>query len=197
MGNDAVTSRGGETVRIWTIQEERLLGSLERRGYLTSSFERVDPDFLRAYRWVARRMLDAGVSRANKCPLWAWRSYHGRQHRKPDLRMSMHLPRGTRGVRIELEVTASQMLLSQFEMWVWILGGRFVPKNAREWEEKERLRRAGRLTQESVRQSWERIFDLRFGDEGFWGPFEHRGIQACLPTLRLSDIRRIDRFVAR
>lgn len=59
-------------------------------------------------------------------PVWAW------QQPKPDLRHDAHLPRGTRGFRIEIVVPAASVLLSDFGASHSILNGSFLPLSREE-----------------------------------------------------------------
>jgi len=59
------------------------------------------------------------------------------------------------------------------------------------------LERRGLLKQEDIRNSWQRIFDMNFGDYRHWGTKETRQIQACLPYIRMRDVQEVDFFVAR
>jgi hypothetical protein len=60
-------------------------------------------------------------SKEIKYTIWAWYQWNGINKKKTDLRNSSHLPKGTRGVRIELEVNPKDVLSSDFEDFNTIL----------------------------------------------------------------------------
>lgn len=107
------------------------------------------------------------------------------------------MPRGTRGVRLTLEIPARQALLSQFELWHFVLNQSHLPSGRPEPDGNEMDSIVARISEANLKRSWQNIFDLQFGDEEWFGPHSTRSIQACLPSLRLKDIRNVDFFVAR
>jgi hypothetical protein len=195
-----------DSVRIRTICGEETYGELERRGELVADPRRVDPDYATVYRWMTDR-LNARLGTAVSTPWWGWHSWGGKRCGRPDLRSSGLTTRGERSTLIELNLAASHVLLSQFEMWV---AGALKDQLLEECEADARFycfkeRRViypqfpgGRApTSDEKGASWERIFDLDFGGDEWWGPREGRWIQACYPVLRLADVVSVKRFVAR
>lgn len=89
-----------------------------------------------------------------KCSTDMARYKYNGLHRKPDLRRSGHLAKGTKGVCIELELDESQILFSQFEMWNWVLNGNFVPYGNDDCVELERRRSQNALPFSEVKASW-------------------------------------------
>jgi hypothetical protein len=100
----------------------------------------------------------------------------------------MHLPPGAVGILISFSVPEEKVLLSQFEMWTWVLNDYYIVDNEKENARVKQLGRMGRLTDEMRTASWERIFDLSFGSAGFW---------ACCSELRIDQVKEARRFVAR
>jgi len=146
------------------------------------------------YIWMADKMLEKGITRKRTSPVWAWYKYDGKR-KKPDLRCSGHLPRGTKGVCIEFEACESEVLLSNFEQWHAVLNHWHLCESEEEnayFEEYPQL-----LTETVVRKSWDRMFDLTFGSEDYWGPVDERWIQACVPILYNHQIHNVVRFIAR
>lgn len=127
-------------------------------------------------------------------PCWAWRAYRLTANSEmPDLRSSGHLSRGTHGARIRLSVPQSELLLSQFLMWEYVLLGEYVVLS------RDELRRIedGKPDRAQIETSWHRIFDLEAGDPELWKPLGRRPIQACLGRIELSWVRKVETFVAR
>lgn len=183
-------------ITLWTIQPVSFMKQLEVEGSIAGCFQNIDSDVSVPYNWMARQLCDRGKSTGQICPIWLWYAYGGRR-KPPDLRHSWHLPRGERGLRIEFELDERQVLLSQFEMWVWVLEGQYVPENASEAQHVDIWARKGELTEKKIRHSWTRIFDLTFGCERFWGAFAGRDIQATTPSVKIDSVRRVDYFTAR
>lgn len=65
-------------------------------------------------------------------PVWAWFQYENERSRRPDLRRSAHGPSGTRAVLIEFDIAEDQVLLSDFDLWHYVLNEWYVPQTARE-----------------------------------------------------------------
>ncbi|HEW79227.1 MAG TPA: DUF3841 domain-containing protein [Phycisphaerales bacterium] len=188
-------------MNLWTIQEASFYDKLEAEGYIQSidfnlSKDSFGADFLPQYKWLGRQMVLRGISRKPICPIWAWYKYDG-AHKKPDLRRSVHMPRGTKSVSIEFEAENKMVVLSQFEMWVWILHGGYLPCNDQENTAIEKLKDAGKLSVSRIRRSWSRMFDLTFGYEDFWGSLDERWIQACVPEIHIDQVRKVQKFAAK
>lgn len=182
---------------LWSIQREEAFSHLERRGDLRGDWRWVPADWRPAFRWIAEQLAARLGIPAQRPPVWAWHSYDGEAKRRPDLRRSAHLPTGTRGVRIELRAPAELALLSDFRKWHCVLNGHYCCLDAAEDARIEALDKAGNLSRGMVVGSWQRIFDLTSGAEGWWGPRDARAIQACLPRIKLDWVRRVDHFTAR
>jgi len=146
------------------------------------------------YIWMADKMLEIGITNKRTYPVWAWYQYGGKR-KKPDLRCSGHLPRGTKGVCVEFDACESEVLLSNFDHWHCLLNNWYLCKN--EEEDAYFKMYPQLLTETVVRKSWDRMFDLTFGSEGLWGPMNERWIQACVPLVYNHQIRDVTRFVAR
>ena len=66
-------------------------------------------------------------------PIWAWYQWEG-SRRKPDLRASGYLPKGEPGVRLELRVADDRVLLSDFDLWHYVLNYWYLPKSEKAGE---------------------------------------------------------------
>ncbi len=98
-------------VRVWTIQRPSWWRTLQQRGLIHADGRRLCHDFRPAYNWMMGQMYRRIPGYTGAYPVWFWYSP------KPDLRHSGHLARGERGLRIELELPRSIVLLSDFETW--------------------------------------------------------------------------------
>jgi hypothetical protein len=193
---------------LWTIQTEAAFEILSARGRLTTPRSLADSDFSGAYDWMVGQMLDrVGAPRErDSSPVWAWCQYESRDRRRPDLRHTGHLPRGQPGYRLEVDVNASKCLLSDFDLWHYVLNYWYLPTSERDCNRFEELnggkcyswddRPPGPLNL-SIRESWVRVFDLDWYEEYVTHPVNEKQIQAVLWEIRLTDVCAVDRFTAR
>ena len=181
------------TLTLWTIQPVEFLKLLERRRPVRADWKHTCRDYERPYRWMSQQMARRGICRPGTAPLWAWYAYSGIARRRPDLRCGWHLPRGTRGVRIEFTAPADKVLLSDFEMWHAVLNDWYLERDEQESQQHDKRR----PSRKQIEKSWQRIFDLEFGSEEYWFAPAERQIQACIPSLSKSQIKEIRPFTAR
>ena len=196
-------------MRLWMIVGEPALAVLERTGRLVADGRRVDRDFKPAYRWMARQMAQRiGAAPRNAAyPLWAWAHWLVGKHR-PDMRFSGHGMPGAACFRLTLEMPKSDVLLSDFDLWHFVLNGSYIAASEVEDEAFDgELATAGAPLagpypepfRRRVEQSWQRVFDLdRTGVDPAWhGSTDERAIQATLWQVQASQVRKIERFTAR
>ncbi|MCP4545361.1 MAG: DUF3841 domain-containing protein [bacterium] len=197
-------------MRLWTIQTPTAVTQLERTGALRSSRQHIDEDYLRPYRWMREQMrsrISRGPSRA--WPIWAWQQWEGQARAMPDLRAAGHLPSGTVGVRLELEVEPDNVLLSDFELWHYVLNYWYLPTSISEGTRFEReLRSKGPCFfrskplpdteyHEKIVESWGKIFDLDWAQRDIAYPRKKKSIQACMWQIELEMVRGKREFKAR
>jgi len=113
-------------------------------------------------------------------PVWAWFQFRDAARKKPDLRWAGHLKSGTRGVRVELVLSPSSVLLSDFDLWHYVLNNWALDDGSG-----------------SRRRNWSRIFDLDFALEDIARVRARKAIQAVFWTAPLSAVADLDSFVAR
>lgn len=195
-------------MRLWTIQSEAAWNELNEHGELRGSIAYADRDFLPAYEWIAAQMAarirppDDGSS----LPIWGWQQCDGKR-RRPDLRQSAHLPRGTRGVRIEIDISDDEVLLSDFELWHYVLNYWYLPGSECDAERFEsthgrevhswRKPPTNPVVDRLIRASWERIFDLEWFEQDIAVPRADKSIQAAFWRLECGHVVRADSFTAR
>jgi len=146
-------------------------------------------------------------------PIWVWSQWWG-DRRRPDLRASGHLPKGACGVRVECKVDHDRVLLSDFELWHFVLNYGYLAKSENEDEEFEKELTAAGLSlagcslrnplpdtqfRQKIEQSWERIFDLTWTDpdHAIVSPTKDRAIQGTVWELLLDDVVDARHFTAR
>ena len=159
--------------------------------------------FLTAYDWLnqyleAKTPKPLGVS----YPIWAWFRFNGKE-KKPDLRHTCYGSRGTKMVCMEIEIPDEEVLLSDFDLWHFVLNKWWLPDCFHEGygdnEDEVQQRWFDGLTKdEQIKEkekSWERIFDIE--------PFENdwilkgKYVQAIFWELKLEQVKKVQFFTAR
>jgi hypothetical protein len=128
--------------------------------------------------------------------LWTWYQWDGAR-KKPDLRCRGHLSPGERAVRLELECSADQALLSDFSLWHYVLNYWYLPSSEAEGDVFESELADHGLSfyrqkpvphdtyHRAIVESWDRVFDL--GET----------IQATLWQITIDQVRECHCFTAR
>lgn len=98
---------------------------------------------------------------------------------------------------LQLNVSPDRVLLSQFEHWHFVLMNSYLSRSEAESKKVEWREERGEVKQREIEASWENIFDLKFGDYRYWGKLDERYIQACLPSIELSEVVKAIPFKAR
>lgn len=188
-------------VKLWTIQDEKGWNELQNKGILIPNLNYVLTDFKQGYDWMKDQMNKrlGKPKNEDQYPIWAWYQHFDSNKKKPDLRKAGHLPRGTTGYRIEIEKECKDILLSDFVLWHWPLCYRDYiassKKEAIEFEEK--TEKLIEIEKEKIEKSWEKIFEMDFDLDYYTLPFEEKKIQATFWELKLNDIIKVDKFIAK
>jgi hypothetical protein len=202
---------------VWTILTRVAWEQMLRKGCLRASRRHAEKDMLPSYDWIAGQMeRRLSVPRPYKTavPIWVWVQWEGQARRRPDLRGGGHLPSGTPGIRLELEVQDDRVLLSDFDLWHYVLNYWYLPKTEAQGDAFERkLAHAGlslvgcnhsnplphAAFRRELEESWERIFDLSWTDPGYriTSPLKKRSIQGTLWELLATDVAAVTEFTAR
>ncbi len=202
---------------LWSIVTPQAWNHLQRTGHLRASRHHVTKDLFGPYLWMAEQMerrLTAPRPSQNAMPVWTWYQWEDGKRRQPDLRSSGHLPRGRPGFRLELQVAEDRALLSDFDLWHYVLNYWYLPETEKAGKAFEKtLADAGlsfykcdhqhRLPHAQYRQaiekSWERIFDVGWTDRrhAIAVPTKQKSIQATLWELSLDDVVKAKEFTAR
>ncbi|HAS55200.1 MAG: hypothetical protein A2X56_05500 [Nitrospirae bacterium GWC2_57_13] len=196
---------------LWTIQTSEAWKRLQEKGVLRADDGRISEDMRLGYGWMAnqmrRRLGPPPMERA--ALLWAWYQWSGVKRKRPDLRSAGHLPAGSRGVRIEFEIDDGRVLLSDFDLWHYVLNYWYLPVSEadgdaflRELQERGLSFYTAKPVPDpgyhgKIERSWERIFDLQWTEEALVHPRERKSIQACIWELRWEQVKRADQFIAR
>ena len=171
-------------------------------GVLHAEPRFIDPDFLPAYAWMSVQLARrAGPPPVGvKYPIWLWAQWEGHS-KPPDLRRSGQLPRGQCGVRLEGELLAKNVLLSDFDLWHFVLNNWYLPNDEADADAFELdCRQADTETcvQKKI-ESWLRVFELDWEDPtGFVTlPSAEKSIQGVVWQIELKEVISARVFTAR
>lgn len=198
-------------MKLWTIQSVCWYNTLLKQGVMTGNIKYIEPDFIPAYDWLVRQMIERIGNKPDgvQYPIWAWYHCLNEKKKKPDLRNSGFASKGEKCVLIEIEKDEKNILLSDFTLWHHPLG---LPYYIGETEEdtlsfEAELESLGYNTclsdvlptkyQQKIIKSWEKIFDMNFDDLYFSRPFSEKSIQATFWQLHLSEVVSVRYFVCR
>ena len=193
-------------MRLWTIQPIEVWEELNKKGYFICNpikanyISDKEWNFKEAYDWLVGQMEYRIGRRPNgvSYPIWAWHTRDWK-HKKPDLRNIGLGNKGEKSVCIEVEGPDNQVVLTDFDVWHFVLNKWYFDDSYSE-EEWEKLHakydRLDRDVREKVKiQSWQKVFDV--------SPFQNewcqrgRYIQATFWVLYLKDVKDVRFFTAR
>lgn len=185
------------------------MAGLERAGVLLCKEAQIMSDFRTAYAWMRQQMIKrlGPTPFRGAWPVWAWYKWDGEARPTPDLSAAGHLAPKERGVRLELEVDDSEVLLSDFELWHYVLNYWYLPISLEDADAFERLLEKRGLSRSRpvpisryhrrIVKSWERIFDLVWHAKGVTSTKRKKSVQACLWFVDESMVKSKTEFVAR
>lgn len=192
---------------LWTIQPVCVLEELEQYGVYRARSDRISmlEFFGPSYLWLCEFLnkkdpCPSGV----QYPVWAWHTFCGKR-KKPDLRHTCYGAKGEELVCIEFEIPDNKVLLSDFELWHFVLNNwwldteMFLPGFTEEqYDANHKLFEAlsPEEKQKKIEESWLNIFDV---NEVIDNDFIRRGvdIQAIFWELKMEWVKKIQYFVHR
>lgn len=199
-------------MKLWTIQPISWYEKLQKDGYVFGDKElaEIDESMQYPYDWISNQM-EQKISKKpieNATPIWAWYQFLGNKKKKPDLRSSSLLPKGTKGVRIEFIKNTNDVLLSDFDLWLHPLNYWSIHDNEKEDKNFDKLLKLEnvRFTDKEkytpklkkvVEESWLKCFDLNYDLKYTAKPKENKSIQATFWKLSIEEIVKVDFFTAR
>lgn len=186
-------------MRLWTVQPREVYDLITSTGIY--SCDGAKADYLNAlgneapYRWMAAQMAKRvgpppeGVI----FPVWAWHTMNWK-HRRPDMRWSHFHGRKRPFALMEVEIPDKDVLLSDEELWHFVLNDWYLNDAANEAEynaAEEAFDALSEAQQRTVKEkSWERIFSVLSPVDNGWvrlGCF----IQATFWELRKEQIVKV------
>ena len=196
-------------MKLWTIQPIEFYNELIRNGQIHCSEKYIDSYFKESYSWIITQMENRIGKRPNKSiyPIWSWYQYKNNESKRPDLRTSGLLSKGTKGVRIEFEKPKIEILLSDFNLWHFVLNYWHISDNKEQKLEFEKLLELSNVEfidkknytlelKNILESSWNKIFDMNYYSSYTAEIFNRKKIQATFWTLKSSEIVKVDFFSA-
>lgn len=206
-------------MKLWTIQTLKAYEKFKETKSFHVDENYVWDDMIFQYNWMVEQMkkrIGLPISEKIKYPIWAWYQWNGVKHKRPDLRYSAHLPKGRKGILLELEVNDKSVLLSDFDDFNSVLNYGYLTNTEEEYdkfynelegygfchEDLYNLDKSSNILDHyraKLYDSWERIFDLErdIVDENWSGRKEDQSIQATLWELKWEQVISCKKFVAR
>lgn len=147
-------------------------------------------------------------------PIWAWYQWEGKRKRR-DMRESGYAKRGEKIVQLTIEIDDRDVLLSDFDLFHYVLNYCYLPESEEDDAEFEKeyisqgfcwsdLRNFNiqsssiRKIRTKIVKSWERIFDLKKEDENIiYGSNAQKSIQATFWLLKIEQVIKTEIFIAR
>jgi hypothetical protein len=198
-------------LRLWSIQTVNIWDILQQQDVFRSRADGLpDQHFERPYRWMAEQLARRIEAAPSGCrwPIWAWQQWQDSLRQKPDLRTTGHLSKGMIGVRLKIEIDPTNVLLSDFELWHYVLNYWYLPTSEEDGAAFEQELAQQGLSfyttkplpepyHSKITGSWEQIFDLDRAVEGISRPRPCKSIQAVFWELHIQHITKVDTFKAR
>lgn len=197
-------------MKLWTIQPVEFYEELYQKDVIYTSSEFIDPSFKRAYKWLIPQMEQRIGKRPfkNAYPIWAWFQFNGQLKKRPDLRLGGYLPKGQKGVRIEFEKKESHVLLSDFDLWHYVLNFFYLADDEQQDETINRIFETKKIPfgnarnypselKKIIEDSWPKIFDMSYEFEYSSLAYSKKSIQATFWSLKKEEIKKVDFFTGR
>jgi hypothetical protein len=128
-------------MRLWSIQSLEVWEKLqeEKQLYVNPSLSGLlgEPIFQHAYNWIMEKMEENIEGYNHSYPWWAWHTWSSHYGAKPDLRCERrNYPLDEKYVRLELEIPAPKVLLSDFDAFCCgVLNGHYLAETREKSDE--------------------------------------------------------------
>lgn len=187
-------------MKLWTIQPIETWELFNKQGYYHGTFEYI-MEFPEAYDWMKKQLvIKIGINK-EYYPVWAW-------VQKPDLRTSGHLDKGKKGVLLELNVDENEVLISDFDLWHYVLNYWYLPISEEDGDKFDKKLESKGLSYNKqkplpepynsiVEDSWQRIFDLDWVEESITGKQDNKWFQTVFWDLKIEQVKKVKEFISR
>ena len=182
---------------LWTIQSEAAFERFRETGVLRADPNHLifDGSFRSSYDWMSAQMRNriGAAPDGVQYPVWAWYQWEGQRKRR-DLRCSGYANRGIPMVQITFEADPRDFLLSDFDAWHFVLNNNYLADNKADWDAFCAIREP---QTDQITASWDKIFDLNRYTPNWDLEPEFRSVQATLWEIRMSQVIKVEHFLAK
>ena len=191
-------------MKLWTIQQIVVYEELQKTGVFRCVPEKIpEPSFADYYGWLIEHLKEKELPPEGvTLPVWAWYRFNQKE-KKPDLRHSCYGSRGEKMVCLEIEIPDEKVLLSDFDLWHFVLNNHYLDNcfypdyDDEDYEKTQKWFESISPEMQKIEKekSWEQIFNIE--------PFENdwiiRGkyVQAIFWELTIDQIKKVQFFTAR
>lgn len=188
---------------LWTIQPLEVLEILDTKGVFTcdETSKSFNNDLKDSYDWLVKKMDEKGIVHPKELhyPIWAWHTMDWK-HEKLDLTKDWYDEEGAKRVCLEIEIPDNEVLLSDFNLWHFVLNKSWIDDSTNEveydkmHEEFDKLDR--KTKNELTVKSWEKIFNVKPFIIDNW--IENgRFVQAVFWTLKKEQVKDVRFFTCK
>lgn len=184
----------------WTMQSREMWRRFEASGRLRCSINEADPYLVPAYKWMSRQMEKriGPAPATDSSPVWAWYQYLGEGQKKPDRRdYGDFFEAGARAVEIEFLASEKEVLLSDYELWHFVMNGSRLPLSLREVSDGLGSAKRPGNRDEPVEQNWPKIFEIDWFVDGITVPRHRKSIQACLWQVEARQVIEVTHLISK
>jgi hypothetical protein len=196
-------------MRLWTIQDYKAYEVMLEKGVMNASNEHLfcEDDFRHAYAWMSTQMRRSGLIPpvGVDYPIWAWYKWDGKRKRR-DMRERSSTQRNAKIIQLTIEIDDSDVLLSDFHLFHYVLNYWYLPideKDSNEFENEytrlgfaysdlsnfEIQNQEMKRVRTKIERSWDRVLDLQLEDDDYiYGINSEKSIQATFWQLKTEQI---------
>ena len=187
------------------MQPAELYEQIMQDGYFHFDGSKIEEDawiydYKPSYDWLVDEMKKRIGQPPNgiKYPVWAW-YIHYSQHKKPDLRRAEYGRKGEQMVCMEIDIPDEQVVLSDEELWHFVLGNWYLSKATCKKDYDRDMKWFDKLSDDNknkaITDSWQTIFDIEPFDNKWF--IKGRFVQATFWELKAEQIIKVWFFKAR
>lgn len=187
-------------MKLWCFQPEDIYEMIIREGVYRCDDSYVDPDFKKAYDWMAGEMVKriGPPPEGVHYPVWAMHTWYGK-HKKPDFR-TLRWEWGRQGevfICMEIDISDTSVVLSECDYWHFVLNDIPLTKSEEEFDNLANTYDPlpADMQKKFREKSWQGIFDFSDMENDNWAE-SGKYVQATFWELRKEQICKVSRFVS-
>ena len=204
-------------MRLWTIQSYEAYEKLINTGILRANKNYIcDENFCYAYKWIIEKMKSNSIILPENVdyPIWGWYQWNGKRKRR-DMRQRCYANSGKKIVQLTIEVDNKDVLLSDFDLFHYVLNYWYLAKDEDddkafeleyrslgiEFKDLQNFNiknRNMKYLRKKIEDSWDHILNLEKEDDNYiYGKNSDKSIQATFGELKLEQVVKAEIFIAK